>query len=965
MKMKMTFTRVFGALCVLASCLSCQDQLEPMVQPDNGTSLVKHFTATTESPATKTALSGNDTDGYLVNWQSGDKITIVDGATTPNVGVYETTGTGVKADFTYVPNSGAEAVMAPFTAYYPETLYENGTLTLPATQTYVADNICQSPMYAVSKNQNLSFKNLCGIVRLNISTSQSGQKVKSIALSAGQPMSGTFTVSNDAALIQSGSAGVTLNCGADGIDIGSTSTAFYMAVPAGNYTGLCITVVTTDGGRQTRTANKSIGVERSKITDITLSFNNVSIDGLATDLSATATANTYIVSSPGVYKFKATCKGESGPAIDPAAISGVKVLWELNSRGNAIRYEDDAYQIFYRDGYVYFYTPDTFVAGDANVAIYDSSDNILWSWLIWTTEAPTTVTAGGLEYLDRNLGATATDHGGFCYQWGRKDPFTGGTRNYHNSSNVPYTFVPSLEETFQTYASLADVAYTVAHPTTFVLGESEAHWVTEADYNTHPWSDTEKTSYDPCPAGWKVPSSEDIATGFPTVGNTGYIGSGDITATNYGYYWTSSSDNWSQAWGFYTEQSSLVSCNAQRRGFAIRCVKDNTVKDLSSFTDLSATATANSYIVPAAGDYKFRATVKGNGYADWNGISKTMDAASIFSAELVWATYGTSTAPNFGALLRRIGYKDGYVYFSTGNDGYKEGNAVVTVKAADGTILWSWHLWFTDDSIVSQTYPGGAVFMDRNLGALSATEAPFSYGLLYQWGRKDPFVNTCVNYSSFTNTTTSYHSAVLGTTETGLMISSYDDPTLTRNVEDAVENPTVFYYPYTLFSSRIHTSEWAADMDENLWGEVKTIFDPCPPGWKTPSLSDWNDSFMSLFSNTSPASDPNVYGYTGLTLNSEGTSYYLPYSALKIRPTLRSDSGNNIICYGAGALQKPSEYHFHFWASDGLLVRSKYGTGSWNKNGKYTYSQLSTASQSGSNYPEEFCAGFNVRCVKE
>ena len=56
------------------------------------------------------------------------------------------------------------------------------------------------------------------------------------------------------------------------------------------------------------------------------------------NLSALATANTYIVSSAGKYKFKATVKGNGGvdpltgataTTIDPASIAGVKVLWEL------------------------------------------------------------------------------------------------------------------------------------------------------------------------------------------------------------------------------------------------------------------------------------------------------------------------------------------------------------------------------------------------------------------------------------------------------------------------------------------------------------------------------------------------------------------------------------------------------------------------------------------------------------
>ena len=103
-------------------------------------------------------------------------------------------------------------------------------------------------------------------------------------------------------------------------------------------------------------------------------------------------------------------------------------------------------------------------------------------------------------------------------------------------------------------------------------------------------------------------------------------------------------------------------------------------------TDLSAKETANCYIVQAAGNYKFRATVKGNGSADLGGISRYTDASTIASAELVWATFNTTVTPEADELIKDIRYSNGYVYFSTG-DIYKEGNALVAIKDAGGNIL--------------------------------------------------------------------------------------------------------------------------------------------------------------------------------------------------------------------------------------------------------------------------------------
>ena len=229
------------------------------------------FKATTE-PATKTALDGNK-----VVWQNGDQITIVDAAS--NVGVYSTTSTTSHADFTF--ESGTEATTPDYKAYYPATLYNSGTPTLPASQNYVEGNISGSPMYAESSTETLAFKNICGIIRLNVSTTQTGKKVRKIVLSADQGMSGTIsnaaTLASDGYVAEvTGTASITLDCGASGVEIGSTAKPFHLAVPANTYTGLEITVETADGLSQTRSvkSDKSIVISRSKISDITLVFND-------------------------------------------------------------------------------------------------------------------------------------------------------------------------------------------------------------------------------------------------------------------------------------------------------------------------------------------------------------------------------------------------------------------------------------------------------------------------------------------------------------------------------------------------------------------------------------------------------------------------------------------------------------------------------------------------------------------
>ncbi len=274
--MKKLFYFAAFAACVLTSCqqaLDIQEKEEDLKTPG----LV--FTATTESSATKTALE-EESGNYNVVWRSGDEITIIDAAATPNVGVYSTGSNTTSADFTF--DSGKKASAAPFKAWYPASIYNNGAPTLPATQKYVEGNIAGSPMFASSSTTSLKFKNLAGIICLNLSTGMADISVASIALSATQPMSGPISnaefLSSETpvAATVSGSAGITLDCGT-GVAINGTPKPFYFAVPAGTYSGLSITVRATTGAYQTFTlkADKTIVVERSKITDINLTANNI------------------------------------------------------------------------------------------------------------------------------------------------------------------------------------------------------------------------------------------------------------------------------------------------------------------------------------------------------------------------------------------------------------------------------------------------------------------------------------------------------------------------------------------------------------------------------------------------------------------------------------------------------------------------------------------------------------------
>ena len=586
--MKKTF--VYAAISAIA-LTACQNRLDPVSIPDKSPveepALIV-FSATTEGAVSKTTLSENAGD-YDVLWCNEDQITIVDGAATPNVGVYQTSSTTTHAEFSFI-NIGTAATEPVYKAYYPASIYNNGTPTLPDTQLYAADNISGSPMYAESSTSSLGFKNLCGIIRLNISTSLVGQKVRRITLSADQGISGAFSISSNAAVV-SGTAGVELDCGSEGVAINSVAKPFLIAVPAGTYTNLSITVETTAGVSQSRKSKSGIEVLRSKITDITLPYNNLYVN-----LSSAATANCYLVPALGSYKFNATVKGNGGADLagiskdtDAASIKSAGLLWASFSTATAPSAEEIIKDISYSDGYVYFSTAETFKAGNAVIAIYDNSDNILWSWHIWVYDYDESYLTGAnsVKMMSRNLGSLNANSGnatsfGMYYQWGRKDPFVGP------SSGTTFATVYGTAKSVEIGSVSLETA--IQHPTNYYLQVSASsnwttgdHWCSDTDKMSF-WSESVKTIFDPCPPGWKVPSETEItgmgtASSFYTSSNgfpySGYIGTNGtfytaVNGTIWGTTVRDSINGFIQVLGpDYTKWG-----RSPDMGFNIRCVKE-------------------------------------------------------------------------------------------------------------------------------------------------------------------------------------------------------------------------------------------------------------------------------------------------------------------------------------------------------------------------------------------------------
>jgi len=160
--------------------------------------------------------------------------------------------------------------------------------------------------------------------------------------------------------------------------------------------------------------------------------------------------------------------------------------------------------------------------------------------------------------------------------------------------------------------------------------------------------------------------------------------------------------------------------------------------------------------------------------------------------------------------------------------------------------------------------------MDRNLGATTNILPVYnnwvsgetrtdvgSFGLFYQWGRKDPFLGL---KSIYINYDLKAASGVINVPYNALgnPLAMVKGDTVPNGLEMSVKNPFVFYK-----GSKNNNSDWYSytpgKVDNSLWGVVKTIYDPCPSGWRVPN----EETFYG-----SPSFSPTSPGFIGSVFNS-------------------------------------------------------------------------------------------------
>ena len=332
---------------------------------------------------------------------------------------------------------------------------------------------------------------------------------------------------------------------------------------------------------------------------------------------------------------------------------------------------------------------------------------------------------------------------------------------------------------------------------------------------------------------------------------------------------------------------------------------------------------------------------------------KTVVGSSPDGAELVWE--------DVKGMISSVGIDGDYLTFTVDNSNIAEGNAVVAAKLGS-TIVWSWHIWVTPQTLSSTTsiatgshtyqvtpvnvgqvngivktgatvYAGdlckvravaGGMTVEFQVQAadyITGGTNNYNPSPYYQWGRKDAMY-PC---------TGAFNSA-------GTLVSTYSGTTLITDGSvttpgTTIQHPDYWYYNSSNYGPYGTNSTYAGkynywDMNQTSTGNittatVKTVYDPCPPGFCVPT--------------------GNLYYYMGNT-GSSNSSYGTWQSTPPGRTWIYGGANNFFPASGYrsssyGSLDDVGGYGYYWSASagnsnGGRCLRFNSGYWSWRSNGR-------------------------------
>ena len=291
-------------------------------------------------------------------------------------------------------------------------------------------------------------------------------------------------------------------------------------------------------------------------------------------------------------------------------------------------------------------------------------------------------------------------------------------------------------------------------------------------------------------------------------------------------------------------------------------------------------------------------------------------------------------------------------------------NAVIAAVDSSDNVLWSWHLWFVKESDNPlnnySTYANGVTFMNINLGAFTnsngATDSTSaildSYGLYYQWGRKDPFLRPF--YHDCSGGESEY---VFGESGTYYIDLSFEERSSSNGtIEYSIAHPMAFITNASCVDADNGdgVGDWLYNANNNLWSNTsKSLYDPCPYGWKVPAASDFDClSLTAAEDQTALDTARNRYGW----MLSDGVNNYF-YLGAGFRSYY--DGAIHNMNYKEGVYpSQPEPWEGYYWTA---------GTTKDGKQSTCMYFDLTTTrtiNKFNLNYPSKRANAMQIRCVK-
>lgn len=365
----------------------------------------------------------------------------------------------------------------------------------------------------------------------------------------------------------------------------------------------------------------------------------------------------------------------------------------------------------------------------------------------------------------------------------------------------------------------------------------------------------------------------------------------------------------------------------------VKGITDLSMQDI--YGEPIAQSTANCYVVKKEGKYKFplvfgNAIEKGvvnlpaftnNGgefshdFVDYAGtpISSPYIEEVSASAESVQLSIA-DTDGVFSEMELVDGVDCKYVQFKVDSVPPTGANGVISVKDADGTIMWSWHIWVWKDDLspVGIMNSSGVQYhiLPVNLGSKwDDSSRTHIKNWFYQWGRPTPLL--CPAAYNSTDNHASYGAL------------DYVSEAKAENIQTGIQNPNKFYTngktPYNWFGTTSYYNLWDANCkstgnsDNNV---VKTVYDPCPVGFKMP-----NGNAFTYFSTANVVGEFRNGWYFKRYLG-DVTGVFFPASGCRITST---GSLSNVGSYGyvwlSSANSQDAAYRLYFYSDS---VNPKY-----------------------------------------